>query len=1409
MGNKIKVVSVVVLFVLLVLGIVYAQENEIKIPNGGFEAEQWDYDKNLPTKGWEINQKTLFEVIERDTKIKKEGESSLHIKDTDTGAKNDAIFWQLSGGGLKPYLGKTVCLTGWIKQVFSKPAKCVHIAVVIMQSNSKWTVKTSGPETEGEDDWTQYSVVTRIPEDTVLFRVVVYCATGFGSTGDAYFDDLKLTILDDAKIDGRKEGVVADSSAKNEAISGSRFIIFDDFLRVNWKRVGFGGPIVEESDLSSYSGEKGIRVKLPDTAPAFCGFYLSVDTKNRIPDMSQFCDSNGWLEFVLKPEQKLQVGLSNKDVLMALVPIQKYLVPLDNGWSKVKIPLNILTKGKQLNNFNKITFQFTEKPTTNQVELDEIVLVSDKVLPEPTMQLDATLKKQIDDIIGKEVVYTKDNFIRPEIKNGTFYIRGVPHFFIGPFHINSNADFRGAVTKREGYGDAKYDNELLTDITAKEIGFSSLQLSGASPVPVALQYDLPGLTPNILDGILFYPNFLKGLNGMPFVLDFAWIPWHPGTPEKVIKVMIEEGKISSDILQQNSSWHDFIPLCPEHPKGMEIYKTYWRSGTSITLNNGGNPFIHELFNESQYNCSCPYNRENFAKLMEVRYKTIDKANEIWNTNFSSFEDASKVEKFVKYPGLWVDWAKFMGDRYVEILKTGISTIRDIDKRQNVYFTEQPSMYNFITDRGATLDYRKIADLLDVICVEGGVQFGHFEPKKDSSEGELVLNQGQFKAMLYLDMATALAKGKPVINNEMYCARYDGKLRIPTKREDFTTSLWNEVVHGSSASYFYNWDKRSYEWKTFEEAKKNVLYGGYKAYSLLNPYAYPPESHKGLKDFEKEMEKLGPIVLPFPRIKGTVALFFSYPTLRMSAAIQMNTGKIITDYYTSLMFSHYPIEVLYEEDLSKVDLDKYQAIVIPFIDNSYLDTMDVLKKYVQKGGIIFCSAGAFDSDEYGKLINYNELLGFKKEKINSEDDKVIVAAERSSAKESVEIPIKINYEIAPTAAEVLLRTKKGKNFLLENEIGKGKVYYMSVDLEISGISAILPYVLKDVRKYGEIVDENNKSVSNVEFQLIDRGDTKLLYLVNWEDNKSKFALLKLYQTHGKSFYICDPIKEEVYVCSSEKKEWTKEDVAKGMSVFLPSQVRVVLLVQLEEPKGYKEVAMNELKSRFDKLVKAELGELEESNKRQIEIDIKSVQARKYEGVKAENCFFVDIAKYVNMGFKDEIDGDKQGGWFDHGANDLRNMAIGRQILAQVPFEIINPDKNNGKSVIILAGGPSRLYFPDKVTDINVNRKANNFYFLHTIGWGASGTLFTYVVHYENGDIVEISIDNDIEVSGWWNPKEIPNAKIAYETSNLVAKSVGLYCYRWKNPKPDIKIKSIDIISSKKDAVPSIIAITGEF
>ncbi|HBE01958.1 MAG TPA: glycoside hydrolase family 2, partial [Spirochaetia bacterium] len=190
-----------------------------------------------------------------------------------------------------------------------------------------------------------------------------------------------------------------------------------------------------------------------------------------------------------------------------------------------------------------------------------------------------------------------------------------------------------------------------------------------------------------------------------------------------------------------------------------------------------------------------------------------------------------------------------------------------------------------------------------------------------------------------------------------------------------------------------------------------------------------------------------------------------------------------------------------------------------------------------------------------------------------------------------------------------------------------------------------------------------------------------------------------------------------------------------------------------------------------------------------------------------CFFIDVSSQANMGFRDEIDGDGIGGWFDQGMNDLRNMVTGKQILANVPFGIINPTANNGKSAIILFG-KARTYFPAKISGIPVNRTAARLYFLHGMGWKDEGIVLSYQINYANGETAEIPITYGNEISGWWSPQIIPNAKIAFEAANTFSKRVGVYCYRWENPKPKMIIKAIDIISAKNNAVPVVLAITGE-
>jgi len=76
-------------------------------------------------------------------------------------------------------------------------------------------------------------------------------------------------------------------------------------------------------------------------------------------------------------------------------------------------------------------------------------------------------------------------------------------------------------------------------------------------------------------------------------------------------------------------------------------------------------------------------------------------------------------------------------------------------------------------------------------------------------------------------------------------------------------------------------------------------------------------------------------------------------------------------------------------------------------------------------------------------------------------------------------------------------------------------------------------------------------------------------------------------------------------------------------------------------------------------------------------------------------------------------DGKGGGFDQGSDlDFREIPTGKQICANVLFNIISPEDNNGKSMIVLKGRKIS-YFPEEVKAIPVNEKVKNLYFLQCI------------------------------------------------------------------------------------------------
>lgn len=203
-----------------------------------------------------------------------------------------------------------------------------------------------------------------------------------------------------------------------------------------------------------------------------------------------------------------------------------------------------------------------------------------------------------------------------------------------------------------------------------------------------------------------------------------------------------------------------------------------------------------------------------------------------------------------------------------------------------------------------------------------------------------------------------------------------------------------------------------------------------------------------------------------------------------------------------------------------------------------------------------------------------------------------------------------------------------------------------------------------------------------------------------------------------------------------------------------------------------------------------------------------------------CRIIDLAPYATTSFRDEKDGDRKGGWTDQGPNDFRFVKTGETVAAGVPFRIIDPEKNNGKSCIVLCG-TARPYFPEAVRGIKVDGHFSRLFFLHTTAWGNSNLCACYRIRYEDGSHIDYPMAGQQNVADWWFQWDLPKARLGIMAgSGSGVRSGGTFVAEWVNPHPEKKIRDIDFLSMRawhaeninylptKESVPILLAITGE-
>ena len=190
-------------------------------------------------------------------------------------------------------------------------------------------------------------------------------------------------------------------------------------------------------------------------------------------------------------------------------------------------------------------------------------------------------------------------------------------------------------------------------------------------------------------------------------------------------------------------------------------------------------------------------------------------------------------------------------------------------------------------------------------------------------------------------------------------------------------------------------------------------------------------------------------------------------------------------------------------------------------------------------------------------------------------------------------------------------------------------------------------------------------------------------------------------------------------------------------------------------------------------------------------------------------FIDLSGTANRGFYDEVAGDSVGGWTDFGPSAcFTDLAFGVSTFQDgiVPFNIIDPARNNGRSVIVLRGSYREETFPQQSSEIVIGEKLAELYFLHTCQYvdrsGDIKPLIRYRIHYEDESEYAFICYRGLEVDDWWDPPEtMPGGFRTYHEGNL-----WLINTPWINPFPDKKITWIRM-ESTGNGIPVLVALTG--
>jgi len=462
--------------------------------------------------------------------------------------------------------------------------------------------------------------------------------------------------------------------------------------------------------------------------------------------------------------------------------------------------------------------------------------------------------------------------------------------------------------------------------------------------------------------------------------------------------------------------------------------------------------------------------------LKARYGTIAKLNSAWSGKVWSndFDDWDEIIFPINSPeggwnpGLYLDYRRFFSASFLHWLKFEADTLRHYTKGQFLYTNWPNTRWSVDTYEAATF--------LDIAAWDN---YGH------------LAGDGDYHSVLHSGLDDDLCRSSH--ESQRFFASEKGAQAPPyTDARAVRLSVYMDLAHGSSGTLFWEW--------------RPSAIGSEMGYvSITEPDGSFGASADQLRKMEPELARIGPL-LAGAQTNSDVALIYSYDNqwdqgfwgITTSRSLGAGYDEIAERYYTGAKSLKRNIDVVSD----RADLRKYKLVIAPGLRIVSEASADLLKQFVNEGGILVLDQAAGTRDPDGRMRRliepglFADLAGVRVRaadamRISSHDYAIVFqpGGQKFTVSDALE-------RVQPNGAEVLARYAglgmEGDPAITLNAYGKGHVVYVGAECRDAAFFDFLFSALGSRFGISRIMD----APDGVEVVMRQKGDRTFVFLLNY-------------------------------------------------------------------------------------------------------------------------------------------------------------------------------------------------------------------------------------------------------------------------------------------------------------------------